>query len=164
MRDDESAASTNFPLLEDHQFFPFKARTSRTRRNDITSKCTNIAAFECVDMDGLLPYVQTFCRPRLDACGYIRTRLTIGIHSTTFCLTVAAVFGNSVLGPWAHILWSTIAVSRHCRYNTSFSARLDLLSCHEYFPIWLSLPRDVRLMTSAVTRFYDVCADGFDVS
>jgi len=86
MRADESAASMNFPLFgrSDHQFFPFKAWTSRTRRNDITGKCTNIATFKCVNMDGLLSYVQTFCRPRLDACGYIRTCLTIGTHLLIF--------------------------------------------------------------------------------
>jgi hypothetical protein len=82
---------------------------------------------------------------------------------TAVCLILAAVLSNPFLGPWSHIFWSTIAVSRHCRYNSSFSKRLDLLSCHEYYP--RDFPtRDVRLMTSAVTRFYDVCTDGLDVS
>lgn len=141
-----------------------RARISRTRRNDITGQCTNLAAFECVNMDGLLPYVQTFCRSRLDACSYIRTCLTIGTHFNKLLINDSRGFPQ---------LGSRTMVSHFLVYYCCIS---PLLIQYLFFgetgptimpqvlPQWLSLPHNVRLMTSAVTRFYDVRAYGFDVS
>jgi hypothetical protein len=61
LKADESACRVGD--FEDHHFFNAQSSSFQDDNNDITGQCTDTVAFQCVGMDGLLPYVQTFCYP-----------------------------------------------------------------------------------------------------
>lgn len=144
MRTDESAASINFPLLDDQIINFSNSRLEFPRHVEMILPASAQILLHSSVLIWTAYYLMFKPFVILDSTLVVifgHALHLVFILITAVCLILAAVLSNPVLGPWSHIFWSTIAVSRHCRYNPSFPTRLDLLSCHEYFPRGFPFPR-----------------------